>query len=865
MLEHWPLIGRTHELGELVGLIDGDTCRGVVLAGKAGVGKSRLAREVVRATADTGWTVRRTTATATSRLIPLGVFAQWTDAAECAPLALAHRVIAALTAGVEPERLLIVVDDAHLLDDLSALVVHHLVQSESATVIVTIRTGEPAPDAVVALWKDGLLPRHELQPLSRCNIGNLLSAVFGTASDLHCTNRLWQLTHGNALFLCQLVEQEKRASRMVIRDGAVRWLGDFAVSASLAEIVDAQIGAIPDTVGDVLDLVAVAEPIDRHILRALADHRAVEDAEERELIRTSDDAVYVGHPMFAEVRLNRCGPSRLRRLRGQIAQAMKDGVGPANEVRRGLLWLDSDLPPDPDVLLSAATAASSLLDFETAERLCTAAADAGAGSDARMRLASNMYFWQQNETAVDGGEATETAGSAFVNDVMVRAASRLWPMRSPEESWQVVEEALLTATGAHRHQLLVVRASQLSLAARPHEVLEVMAGVDYSKLDALGTIIGLCAESLALGEVGQPDRAVSKAVEGRRVADKNEECRTFGQPLAEFHTFSLAVAGRIGEAVEVARTHLQDYQGEPTQTVSREILGMAMLAAGDLGAALRFLPAHSGRDDADFAMTNSYVANSFHRFHHLRAQALARSGAVDAATDALSLAHAHRHPAYVYIETIGMLAEAWVAAAHQRLDEARRIARSAAHFAREHGQWAREVWCLQTAVQFFDTDAAARLAELATFVEGPRVAVAAHYASALSADDGDGLDLVSVEFEAMGDPLAAADAAGQAATAHRRANRAGSALTAASRARRLSIACGGATSPALVAAALAQPFTRREREIALLVAQGLSNRDIAQAVSLSVRTVESHIYNASSKAGVTGRAALAELIRTATS
>ena len=43
----------------------------------------------------------------------------------------------------------------------------------------------------------------------------------------------------------------------------------------------------------------------------------------------------------------------LRRLRGQIATAMKDGGGAANVVKRGLLWLESDLPPEPDVLLSA--------------------------------------------------------------------------------------------------------------------------------------------------------------------------------------------------------------------------------------------------------------------------------------------------------------------------------------------------------------------------------------------------------------------------------------------------------------------------------------------------------------------------------
>jgi DNA-binding NarL/FixJ family response regulator len=79
----------------------------------------------------------------------------------------------------------------------------------------------------------------------------------------------------------------------------------------------------------------------------------------------------------------------------------------------------------------------------------------------------------------------------------------------------------------------------------------------------------------------------------------------------------------------------------------------------------------------------------------------------------------------------------------------------------------------------------------------------------------------------------------------------------------LATVCGGATSPAIEAASFTPPFTNREREIAVLVAHGLSNREIAEAVSLSVRTVESHIYRASSKAGVSGRSALAEMMRNA--
>jgi DNA-binding CsgD family transcriptional regulator len=858
------MIGRDHEIGEIVRSLTDDAVRGVALAGKAGVGKSRLAREAVAAAAADGWTVRSVAATATSHPIPLGAFSQWTDDVQSEPFALARRVVEALTDGTHPDRLLVFVDDAHLLDDLSALVLHQLVHSRAAAVILTVRTGEAAPAAVTTLWKDGLLRGRELEPLTRNGIDDLLAAAFGAAPDRNCAKKLWHLTRGNVLFLRQLVEQEYRAGRMVAQDGAVRWDGNTAISGSLAELVDSQIGAIPGDVRDVVDLVAVCEPLDWHCLRLLADQEAIEEAEQRELIRTSGDEVYIGHPLYAEVRLNRCGASRLRRLRGKVATAMKDGGRAAKVVKRGLLWLESDLPPEPEVLLAAATAASSLLDFGTAERLFRAADATGIGAQARIPLAYSLFMMEKGELALEvleGVEVDEATESAFINDVVMRASNLMWGMRSPERSWRLIDDALKASHGARRQQVLVFRANQLALAARPTEVLATMAEVDYSEIDRYGAAMAYGAESMAYGELGQPDQAVVKAIEADQALALSGQGKFLRQTFTEFHTFALVAAGRIPEAVDVTERHRTDHRDEPpdVRAVAAELFGMVMLAAGDLDAALRHLP-----HEVDAGMANSFhVVNSFHRFHLLRAQALARSGDVEAADSALHRAEEHRHPAYAYVTSTQLLTEAWLAAVRSRPTEARRLARQAAEFAREHDQFAREVWCLQTAAQFDDTDAAERLAELATRVEGPRAAVAARYAAAVSADDAAELDWASAEFEVMGDMLAAADAAGQAATSHRRAGRAGSAMSAAARAHRLASACGGATSPAIRAASFAPPFSNREREIAVLVAQGLSNREIADAVSLSVRTVESHIYRASTKAGVSGRSGLAEMMRSA--
>ena len=52
-------------------------------------------------------------------------------------------------------------------------------------------------------------------------------------------------------------------------------------------------------------------------------------------------------------------------------------------------------------------------------------------------------------------------------------------------------------------------------------------------------------------------------------------------------------------------------------------------------------------------------------------------------------------------------------------------------------------------------------------------------------------------------------------------------------------------------------LTEREREVAALIAQGKSNREIADTLVVGVRTVEAHISNIFSKLGYTSRAQIA--------
>ncbi|MPZ83812.1 MAG: LuxR family transcriptional regulator, partial [Actinophytocola sp.] len=66
-----------------------------------------------------------------------------------------------------------------------------------------------------------------------------------------------------------------------------------------------------------------------------------------------------------------------------------------------------------------------------------------------------------------------------------------------------------------------------------------------------------------------------------------------------------------------------------------------------------------------------------------------------------------------------------------------------------------------------------------------------------------------------------------------------------------------ATLAASLSGQVAGPLTKREREIAVLVSQGLTSRQIAAAAHISERTAENHVQHILGKLGFTSRAQIA--------
>src|SRR5690606_35989214 len=144
------LVGREAELTTLRALLSTPRPPGIVLAGPAGVGKTRLGRECVRLAAEAGLDTAEVTATRSAARLPFGAVAPLLHAAAPAGSAVDDRLdvlrrsVAAFSERAGARDLLLFVDDAHLLDDASATLVHQVAATGAATVLATVTAGEPA-------------------------------------------------------------------------------------------------------------------------------------------------------------------------------------------------------------------------------------------------------------------------------------------------------------------------------------------------------------------------------------------------------------------------------------------------------------------------------------------------------------------------------------------------------------------------------------------------------------------------------------------------------------------------------------------------------------------------------------------------
>lgn len=848
----WPFEWLSSERIAVRAAAESGIRRGLAIVGGAGLGKTALARQWLARSPGPGlWFA----ATQASRGVPFSVFAGLLDGV--AP-GTASELVAARAAIIERgQDVWIVVDDAHELDPASAVFLHGLVVDEIAQVLVTVRTEADTPDAVRALWKDDLVDRVDLRSLDRGDSALLCASALGGDLEPRTLEALHTASGGSPFLLRRLVESTA-ATGALVRVGT-RWRLERAIELDrrLDEFLAAELAALDEPSREVAALVALGEPVRLSELERIASTAAIEAAEAARVValdRAADPTVRMAHPLVGEHIRAHLGEMRARRLRGRLIDAaLADGLSPADATRVAVLSLASDRPAPPRLIEDAARRAVALSDLEVGERLARAAVDGGAGFEAAIMLA-HALSWQGKGAEAEALLAGVVPSSPveLVTWTIPRVANRFWTMRD--------------ARGARDILARVV-------AELPDPVLR--AGVDA--MDAamslhdgdLDRALRLTADVLARDGIAPPGavwaggtRSIAQAMAGRsaEVPALVERTRAIA---SEFDTGFVGYAAEIGAALAAVlggptSSHaVSAAEGSPPPS-ALWAAGTEAMCAGIVKAASGLLaPAADLLAASADAMETADVNGWFVLARAVQIETLVLLGRVDEAATAMAALDETPSVAHGLLTPMQEVARSALVAATGEVSTAIGLARAAARRASRGGQHAVAAAALHRALRMGDGSVAGSLGETAARCDGPLPHAMAEHAYGIARRDGAFVAAASRRFEELGFPVLAIDAAVDAAELFARNGHGERESEQRLRVNELDAALGHPLTPALVRHRAPLPLTAREREVARLVGAGLSNREIAQRLSVSVRTVEGHVYHACLKLDLPNKRALA--------
>ncbi|WP_412102981.1 LuxR C-terminal-related transcriptional regulator [Plantactinospora sp. KLBMP9567] len=873
----WSFVGRTDELNRLVSAATSPGSRGIFFSGTAGVGKSRLLSEGLATLPAHGCAVWSASANIATTGIPFGGLAQVlpTDQpAGLSPAGIMRWAVDALHQQAAGRRIVIGIDDAHLLDPSSAALVYLIARSDNATVLGTLRSGEAVPLPIRALWTDDLVDHAELAPLPPGDSNDLLTAMLGDPVDAPSADRLYRLSAGNALMLRELVIAAAASDELTRTYGVWRWTGRSQLPASLDELIDARIGQLDPGVRAVVELVAMGEPIGLTLLHRATDGSSVETAEERGLIRVDvhdrRSDVRLAHPLYGEVVRRRCPVTRARRLNAHLAELVeRAGTRRRDDLLRVAVWrLDSGTAQDPALLLRAGGQAFSQFDVPLAARLARAALQAGGGYQAAELLATILMFGDQAEEAI---RVLDSVADQISSDerrsrwLTVRGMVSYWGLDRESTVAEIAADAARLTDPADRARVVafeaIMRLHRLECAAAlrlSRSVLDRPAATVAARGLARCTIAHLQA---ARGELTLSGRAVDGVA--AEAAQWRAEMPYLQLALELARGTRLALAGDLAGIDAIVAAEFADLADAGDFRLGSGYLSILRAQAarlrGQTGEALRT----SLGACAVLATSRVFAGLA----HAERAQAAAMRGDVDSAVEAMAESDRSQTSGMAVLYPWLEQARATVQAATGDLGSGVGTLRELVHRLQADGFAGHEVLALHDLVRFGRADievgeptvtgrrrtAAQRLTELSETVDGPLPALMARHARAEYGHSGDQLLAVAEGFAKLDLNVFAAEATSRAVTRLRaaRSNRSHEAnLRLAGLLRR----CDVLRTPAL---SVRQPaLTERERQIARLAARGLASRNIAEQLYISTRTVENHLQRVYNKLGVAGRGEL---------
>jgi DNA-binding CsgD family transcriptional regulator len=867
----WGFVGRAAELAHLIASATDVTTGGLVFGGVAGIGKTRLLREGVAALDRDRFAVLTATATAATTSLPFGGLAQVLPVdqpAGLSPAGLLRWAVDALREQAWQRPIVLAIDDVHLLDPISAALVSYVVQSGQATLVATVRNGEPTPDPIRALWTEDVVERVDLGPLGEADTANLLADVLGGEADLASVRRLWQLSEGNVLLLRELVLAARGAGELNEEHGLWRWTGRLELAPSLTEVIDARIGALPPDVRTVVEYVAFGEPIGLRLLANAGVGAAVELAEERQLLTVIADGrratVRLAHPLYGEVARQRCPVTRAHRVLATLATLVEGtGARRSNDLLRVATWrLDSGTAHSAGLLLKACQQAFASYDIPLALRLGRAAFDAGGSFDAAETLATLLMFADRSADAIgilDSAAAQITRDEQRARWHAVRGITTYWGLGDESAPERMVAAAAALPCEVDRMRVHAIEAMMRVHHNEPARLAEVTEAVLACPVARPGDrVLAVSAAAHMRAARGQPVRTVCEmaAVEADSgqwrgevpyVQLAVEAARGTAMILAvDLAAVDAVIAAEYAGMVDEGDFHL----GSGYLTIVR---AQAERLRGRLGDAARYARLARARliDGRIFAgLACAEVAH-----------AAALSGKSDTAAAAMAEADQVQRSTMAILYPELEFARAWTCASAGDTPGAVRTLHRLLDRLRADGFSAYEVVALHDLVRLGDPAAAVEpLEKLATTVEGPFAPAAARHARAAAGADLPGLLASAAEFAALGLYLYAAESATNAVKT-RQGRRSGRGAEAAARRAEYLAVCHNIDDRRL---AVPQPtLSEREQQIARRAAAGVTSKQIAAELFLSRRTVDNHLLRIYSKLGVNGRPDLPAALRTA--
>jgi DNA-binding NarL/FixJ family response regulator len=867
-----PLIGREEECRAITAAMAEEHANGLVITGPPGVGRTRLAREALEIAAAQGRRTRWAKGSKAAALVPLGALAHLLPPMDPSadPLSSLQHAARAITADGSGRPPVLGVDDVHLLDPLSVSLLHQLGAGGAVTLVLTVRTDPTTPDPVAPLWKDGLATRLELREMRRPDADRLASQVLDGQVDTRTGERLWHLTRGNPLFLCELLEDGRRAGRLHARGGVWRWKGPMAPSQRLSEIVLAQLGPLDPAEWAVLEVLAAREPLGVDRVAELSSAEAVAALARRGVIvddvtgRTGE--VRPAHPLYTEVVRRRVPAAALRDIRRQLADGQLLPTSHSELRHRSASMLDDVAGSrDADLLTEAARRANALLDHPLAEQLAEAGVEAGGGAPAQLALAEATQ-WQgdlvRSEKVAAEVASMPLSEEQFAQLTTIRAVSLGCGLGRTDEAFEVLDDGAMVVENENCRALVTATEACLAfLSGKPRRAVELATLVlDHATGNGIVRPLAAAAAAAGMAVMGRSDEALAAVTMGWADLERVQsgpELAFVRLALARAEVLALRYAGRVRHLERrAAELHVRnlaapEWAGDAAIALYR---GSAALASGQPRIAVRWMMEALARlDERDpMGLLPLCVAEL--------ATAKVLVGDVDSARAVLAESRmAGRRMPPVFRPT-ARLAEAWLQAGESRIDDAGALALEAAAEAAATEQWAVEAVMLHAAMRFGrGVDVLDRINSLADDLDSPLVAACAAHVQGMVSGDGDRLDEVSARFDAMGAVLLAADAAADAAAAHDRVGDRTAAAASRTAAAALARRCDLIRSPGSVHPALS-PLTAREEEVAQLATRGLSNQAIATRLVVSVRTVETHLAHVYAKLGIRSRHRLVEVL-----